>query len=79
MTNVNNARKKVNIMFSNCDLEGTEIIGKLESLGGRIVWQAETKFDVLVMDEFTKRAKTLVAINRGVPIVSPSWCIESVF
>lgn len=66
-------------MFSNCELEGTEIVKKLENIGGRVVWSAEIKFDVLVMDDLTRRAKTLVAINRGVPIVSPSWCLESVY
>lgn len=54
----------------------------MASLGSRIVKDivSVNDFNILVTDELKRRLKTLVALNRGYPIVSSSWvkaCLKS--
>lgn len=77
-SNAKNAKRKLRVMLSNCSLENTEIIARLENLGVRIENGTSNKFDLLVMDSFARRAKALIALNRDVPIVNSSWAIDSI-
>lgn len=77
-SNTKNAKRKLRVMLSNCSLENTEIIERLEKLGVRIENGTNNKFDVLIMDSFARRAKALIALNRDVPIVNSSWAIDSI-
>jgi len=77
-SNTKNAKRKLRVMLSNCSLENTEIIERLENLGVRIEIGTSNKFDLLIMDSFARRAKALIALNRDVPIVNSSWAIDSI-
>lgn len=45
----------------------------LKKLGVRFVENSTDDFNVLVMDKFKRRAKILIALNKGCHVVSIDW------
>ena len=47
----------------------------MTQFGAKIVKEivSPNDFNILVTDEFKRRLKTLIALNRGYPIVSSTW------
>ena len=58
------------------DAEGTK--KALAGLGVKLVEEKEKNFNVLVMDKFKRTIKFLLAINKGVDIVSYKWAQECI-
>ncbi|EAR92816.1 hypothetical protein TTHERM_00293290 (macronuclear) [Tetrahymena thermophila SB210] len=72
------SNKKFNVIFSNCMLDETDVQNKLSKLGARIMKSIQQPFNILIMDQFTRRAKTLVALNKGAKIISSQWALDCV-
>ncbi|KAL4450951.1 hypothetical protein ABPG74_021273 [Tetrahymena malaccensis] len=70
--------KKYNVIFSNCILDETDVQNRLSKLGARIMKSIQQPFNILIMDEFTRRAKTLVALNKGAKIISSQWVLDCI-
>ena len=60
-------------MFSNCDLINRNDLLSFKKLGLKIINQIETPFNVLVMDDFRRRIKVLLALNYKAKLVHSKW------
>lgn len=74
-------RNQYRVLLSNCNSTDEELT-RIASMGARVVQDIANAndFNILVTDELKRRLKTLVALNRGYPIVSSSWvkaCVKS--
>lgn len=69
-------RNQYQVMFSGFDKKDHKVEADkkmLATLGVKIVEDREKNFNVLVMDKFKRTIKFLLALNKGVDIVSYQW------
>lgn len=50
----------------------------IEKLGGIFVDDLSSDINVVVMNEFKRRAKLLVGLNKGAAIVSKNWILDCI-
>ncbi|EAR96603.2 BRCA1 carboxy-terminus (BRCT) domain protein (macronuclear) [Tetrahymena thermophila SB210] len=75
--NNNKQKKQVRVILSNCNLTNAEK-NKMIKLGAVFVENQEEDFDVVVMEEFRRRAKLLIGLNKKAWIVSKGWILDCI-
>ncbi|EAR94696.2 BRCA1 carboxy-terminus (BRCT) domain protein (macronuclear) [Tetrahymena thermophila SB210] len=72
-------RNKFRIIFSNSSITDEEK-KEMSTYGVKILndFHSANDFNILVTDEFKRRLKTLVALNKGYPIISQNWIKECI-
>ncbi|KAL4511598.1 hypothetical protein ABPG72_012443 [Tetrahymena utriculariae] len=72
-------RNKFRIIFSNSSITDEEK-KQMSTYGVKILneFHSANDFNILVTDEFKRRLKTLVALNKGYPIISQNWIKECI-
>ncbi|KAL4471372.1 hypothetical protein ABPG74_008265 [Tetrahymena malaccensis] len=72
-------RNKFRIIFSNSSITDEEK-KEMSTYGVKILndFHNANDFNILVTDEFKRRLKTLVALNKGYPIISQNWIKECI-
>ena len=74
-------RNACQVMFSGIlprDLKIVDEKRKLTYLGAKIVEEREKHFTVLVMDKFKRTIKFLLAMVKGIDVVSYDWVVDSI-
>lgn len=64
-------RNQYRVVFSNCQSLNEEVQMKFSGLGVKVLKEihSASDFNLLVTDELKRRVKTLVALNKGYPII----------
>ncbi|KAL4477540.1 hypothetical protein ABPG74_002690 [Tetrahymena malaccensis] len=69
--------KQVRVILSNCNLT-TQEKNKMIELGATFVENQDEDFDIVVMEEFRRRAKLLIGLNKRAWIVSKGWILDCI-
>ncbi|KAL4496548.1 hypothetical protein ABPG72_015909 [Tetrahymena utriculariae] len=75
--NKHKQNKQVRVILSNCNLTTNEK-NKMIKLGATFVENQDEDFDVVVMEEFRRRAKLLIGLNKKAWILSKGWILDCI-